>query len=272
MTSCLINGDQAQHLDPSDRGLAYGDGLFETLVVIQGRISLWDFHYQRLLLGCERLGLSAPAASILSTEIQSLANTASGVAKIILSRGQGGSGYLCDPQQPATRLVFFREDAQLPPAPNPAPIRVRFCQTRLSINSLLAGIKHLNRLEQVLARREWTDSAIAEGLMLDMEGCVVEGVSSNLFMLEGGRLVTPLLDRCGVAGTLRRLVMELAPEAGLEVIEERITPKRLLQAEAIGLCNALTGLRPLARLDEQMFKPSATLAQISSLVWERAFR
>lgn len=272
MIACLINGDQARSLDPSDRGLAYGDGLFETLAVIQGRISLWNFHWQRLLLGCERLGLSAPDARLVQDEIHSLAQTRTGVAKLILTRGQGKGGYLCDPDQPAMRLVFFREDADLPPTPKPTPIQVRLCQTRLALNPLLAGIKHLNRLEQVLARREWTDESISEGLMLDMEGRVVEGISSNLFVLEGKRFLTPLLDRCGVAGTMRRLVMALAAEVGLLVAEEVISTERLWQADALALCNALTGLRPVGRLEDRTFTPSDALAKLSALVWEQAFR
>jgi 4-amino-4-deoxychorismate lyase len=268
----LINGEACQGLSPLDRGLAYGDGLFETLAIIRGRISLWDLHLQRLALGCDRLGLSCPDAGLLHCEVQSLSGQETGVAKIILTRGQGAVGYLADPQQAPTRLVGFRTHPQLPPAREIAPIRARICQTRLAIQPRLAGIKHLNRLEQVLARQEWTDPSIGEGLMLDSEGFLVEGISSNLFLLEGERLITPLLDRCGVAGTLRRLVMTLAPQLGLEVVEERLLPERALQAEALGVCNALTGLSPLASLDSTDFKPSRHFTQLTALVWDAAFQ
>lgn len=272
MTRWLIKGEAGAGLSPLDRGLAYGDGLFETLAIIEGRISLWEFHLQRLALGCDRLGLVCPDAGLLFREIQSLAGQDTGVAKIILTRGQGAAGYLADPQQSPTRLLSFRRYPQLPPAREPAPILAITCQTRLAIQPRLAGIKHLNRLEQVLARQEWTDPDIGEGLMLDTEGFLVEGVSSNLFLLEGERLITPLLDRCGVAGTLRRLVMALAPQLGLEVVEERLLPQRALRADALGICNALTGLRPLASLDGTGFEPSLRLMQLAALVWAAAFQ
>ena len=117
---------------------------------------------------------------------------------------------------------------------------MRICRQRLGTQPGYAGLKHLNRLEQVLARSEF-DSG--EGLMLDEEGCLVEGTSSNLFLLLDGRLHTPIIDRCGVAGVVRSLVLEVAREMRQPVVVRRILPEELEQAEGIFLTGSLLGIR-----------------------------
>ncbi|MEO5344668.1 MAG: aminotransferase class IV [Gammaproteobacteria bacterium SHHR-1] len=132
---------------------------------------------------------------------------------------------------------------------------MHLCQTRLSINPQLAGIKHLNRLEQVLARQEWTDSEIAEGLLCDSQGHLIEGISSNLFIQQGERLITPLLDGCGVTGIMRSCVMQAAAELAIPLDEAGFGVDRLLQADAAFVTNSLTGIRLISALPGRVLKP-----------------
>lgn len=266
-----INGQDSDCLQAADRGLAYGDGLFETLAVVQGRPCLWRDHGQRLALGCERLRLPPPDLGQLLDDLGMLAAGESGVAKIILTRGCGQRGYRVPERVLANRILYFSADPAMPPPANPAPIRVVLCRTPLALNPLLAGIKHLNRLEQVMARMEWDDPGIDEGIVRDSEGYLIEGISGNLFLVRGNRLLTPLVDRCGVAGVLRGLVITEAKSLGLEVVEQRIAPAALVDADALFLTNSIAGIRPVAEVDGQGYDPGMIPPQLMNKVWEKAF-
>jgi 4-amino-4-deoxychorismate lyase len=244
-----INGRRGRVVDCRDRGLQYGDGLFETMHVRDGRIRLLDMHLERLLRGCARLSIAAPAEARLHAEIGRIAARRSrGILKLILTRGTGPRGYRPSGAERTCRL------ATLHPLPQHAdafaPARVRMCVTPLSCNAALAGLKTLNRLDSVLARAEWHDARIWEGLMCDVDGNIVCGTMSNLFLRRGARLLTPQLDRGGVAGVMRRWVIETARAAGLRVDEVRVTRELLLAAEEMFMTNAVVGVRPVAQLDE----------------------
>jgi 4-amino-4-deoxychorismate lyase len=253
----LVNGIPTDLIDIRDRGLAYGDGLFETLPLLDGRPCLWAGHLARLQLGCQRLGIPFADFDLLAAELGQLAGAESGVGKVIITRGSSARGYAAPADLRPNRLIRFSPGWSPPASIDAIPrIQARLCQTRLSINPQLAGIKHLNRLEQVLARQEWTDSQIAEGLLCDAEGFVVEGVASNLFIREGERLLTPLLDRCGVAGVMRAAVITTALELGIEVVEARFGPEHLLAADAAFVCNSVTGVRLISQIDQHRYTPS----------------
>ncbi|MEE9251480.1 MAG: aminodeoxychorismate lyase, partial [Alphaproteobacteria bacterium] len=176
------------------------------------------------------------------------------VLKIIVTRGAGGRGYR-PPERPVPTRILSRH-----PWPDYAlaawreGVVARVCTTRLATQPLLAGIKHLNRLEQVMARREWDDPVISEGLMLDTDGFVVDGTMSNLFIVAGGRLATPDLSLCGVAGVMRAVVLEAA--AKLEVPAEviRITLDRVRAADEVFLTNSLIGIWPVRELDGTRYR------------------
>lgn len=225
-----------------DRGVAYGDGLFETILVRDGRPRLWDEHLARLARGCHALGIPMPAEHELAAP---LAEAGEGLAvlKLTLTRGSGGRGYRL-PVHTAPRLRW----QLLPFAPQESRweegVRLRYCRLRLGIQPLLAGLKHLNRLENVLARAEWSDDAIAEGLLCDSEGRLVEATAMNLFWQREGQLETPRLARCGVAGTLREALMER-----LTIAEVDVGPEALLAAEAVWVANSVQGAWPVVRLD-----------------------
>ncbi len=267
----LINGREGGLIDARDRGLAYGDGLFETIAVIKGSPSLWQGHMARLSAGCDRLGLPLPETGLLLAEIRQLAGLGTGVAKLILTRGIGRRGYGVPQPLAPTRIVQFHIDESLPPPADAPAIRAILCKTPLGLNPSLAGLKHLNRLEQVMARREWDDPAIAEGIMSDCGGSVIEGVSSNLFLMRSGRLLTPALDRCGVAGVMRACVIEAAAGLGIHLEETAISKKDLFAADGVFLTNALWGIRRVEYLGETRFDLSRLDPRLMNAVWRKAF-
>ncbi|WP_280552444.1 aminodeoxychorismate lyase [Halomonas sp. 25-S5] len=225
-----------------DRGVAYGDGLFETVLVRDGAPRLWEAHLARLARGCQVLGLPMPAEHRLAAPLID-APPGLAVLKLMLTRGSGGRGY-ASPAAPAPRLRWQLSPFVPDTARWKAGVRVRHCRLRLGIQPVLAGLKHLNRLENVLARGEWADADIAEGLLCDSEDRLVEATCMNLFWQREGRLETPRLDRCGVAGTLRAVLLERLPIAEVDA-----APGVLASAEAVWLGNSVQGLWPVARLD-----------------------
>lgn len=254
METILINGQPGQQIPVTDRALHYGDGLFETIACINGAPRFWERHVTRLLAGCERLGIPPPDTATLRSEIARLASTeAACVVKVIISRGSGGRGYR--PPLPAlpTRVVIRYPFPEYPPSHSLAGVRVRLCETPLGCNPRLAGIKHLNRLEQVLARSEWDESDIAEGLMGDGDGHLVEGTMSNLFLVKDGVLLTPDLSRCGVEGVMRSVVMELAREMRIALQICPLEAAMLGEGSELFLTNSLIGIWPVTRCGEHHY-------------------
>ncbi|MGR9115223.1 MAG: aminodeoxychorismate lyase [Gammaproteobacteria bacterium] len=260
----LINGEIRQEIAVSDRGFQYGDGLFETIEVRNGRLVFLDRHLNRLSHGCLRLRIPCPNLELLASEAGSqAANCEQAVVKIIVTRGSGGRGYrppdLIDP----TRVVSLHPFPEHPAIFKKQGIRARFCTTRLGLNPMLAGIKHLNRLEQVLARAEWSDASIQEGLMLDMNNHVVEGTMTNLFYIYGGRLHTSPICETGIAGIMREIIIELAGSNRLETAVDFFTAQDLLSAEEIFVCNSIIGLWPVTQLADQQFAVGPVTRQIA---------
>lgn len=250
----LVNGHSEHCIDCADRGLQYGDGLFETIRVIEGRPVFFDRHYQRLQQGCQRLLLPCPDFALLQAEALSLTSAkASGVLKIILTRGRGGRGYRLPEVVDPTRILALYPFPEYPPAFQQQGVNVRFCQTRLGLNPTLAGIKHLNRLEQVLARAEWQEATIQEGLMLDMNGHVIEGTMSNLFYVKDQTLVTAPVTHSGVAGIMRGRVLGWVARQGMAVAERNFFPEELLAADEVFLTNAIIGIWPVCQIEQHKF-------------------
>lgn len=225
-----------------DRGLAYGDGLFETVLVRDGEPLLWSQHLARLSRGAARLGIPLPEKRVLDA-LPAQAPAGLSVLKLIVTRGSGGRGYL--PPEPATPRLRWQT---MPFHPSDVRwregIRVRHCRLRLAIQPALAGLKHLNRLENVLARDEWHDPEVAEGVLCDSLERLVEATCMNLFWQRDGRLETPSLAACGVAGTLRQALLEALP-----IVEVEAGRDTLVSAKAVWLGNSIQGVWPLRQLD-----------------------
>ena len=232
-------------IPPDDRALAYGDGLFETMRACRGELPWWDAHWSRLERGAVRLRLAMPSPAKVRSEAAQLLDGRDGVLKLQLGRGSGGRGY-APPLAPEPSWILSRHP--LPSSHPAAGLTLRWCDTQLALQPALAGIKHCNRLEQVLARAEWQipgaiDGDADEGLMRSTDGDVVCATAANLFVLHGERWRTPPVDRCGVAGVCRQWLLDR-----FEVEQARLSVADVETADAIVLTNAVRGILPVARL------------------------
>lgn len=233
-----------QQLRADDRGLLYGDGLFTTLAVIQRQPQHWQRHWQRLADGCQRLKIPVPEQQDIEHRLSQVCAELEpqAVVKIIITRGAGGRGYR--PPEQAQPHVFFSQHPWpvYPDAFFQHGVKLRLCQTRLAQQPLLAGIKHLNRLENVLARSEWDTPEIAEGLMLDTQGNLIEGTMSNVFFVKQGVLCTPSLQQCGVAGIMRGLILATAQAEKIPCKIAEFSLNDLYAAKEVFLSNSLIGI------------------------------
>jgi 4-amino-4-deoxychorismate lyase len=262
-----VDGHPSRSIDCRDRGLQYGDGVFETMRVCDGRIRLLDLHLQRLHGGLKRLGIKSYAA--IGTELRRIASReGEGVLKLIVTRGVGARGYRPDTALTPRRIVSFEPLPAMPLQADQEAVRIRVCRTLLGRNPALAGLKTLNRLESVLARSEWTQPGIWEGLLQDEDGNFVSGTMSNLFLRRGPVLITPSLQHCGVAGVMRRWILRTAPALKLRVVQRLVTWKDLESAEEVFMSNAVVGVKSVrscewrARRCSLHFKDGATATQL----------
>lgn len=260
----LVNGVATDQVAATDRGLAYGDGVFRTFPVMDDHVPAWRLQYQKLSRDCSALGLPCPEASQLSSEIrQAVAGLPECVVKIIITRGSGPRGYWPEPQPHVTRIVLATPGFPYPPELAHTGVKVRVCRTRLASQPRLAGIKHLNRLENVLARAEWNDRETAEGLMLDAGGNVIGGTMTNLFIVDETGMSTPDLSSCGVAGVTRERVLMAAARTGARCRIEVLPLDRVLAARELILVNSLVGIWPVREIEGRTWQPGPQAAHIS---------
>ncbi|MBN8726813.1 MAG: aminodeoxychorismate lyase [Xanthomonadales bacterium] len=259
----MVNGRAGGTLDPLDRGLAYGDGLFETILAVDGRAPLWLRHMARLAEGCARLGLPPPDPAQLAAELDGVvAGLARAAVRVTLTRGSGPRGYAPVGATATTRIVAAFAAPTIAAHVQRQGIRVRLCDLRLAAQPRLAGIKHLNRLEQVLARAEWDDPAVGEGLLLDTEGRLISATAANLFLCRDGRPMTPALDRCGVAGVARAEVLALRPDC----LVRELGTDDLMHADEVFLTSSLRGVMPVTRLGDRQW-PVGPVARALQRHW-----
>lgn len=271
----LVNGVETEFVPAQDRGFQFGDGLFETIAVIAGQPRLWLRHVARLTNGCERLSLPVPEASLLLTEIRRVAaDRARTVVKIIVTRGTGSGGYApaANTNPDPNRIVIARDWPADPAEWDHDGVPAMFCDTHLARNPRLAGIKHLNRLEQVLAQHEVSaktgTGTGAEGIVCDTSGYVIETCRANLFAVFGDLLATPDLNQAGVAGVMRAEVMARATDAGIAVRESCFTPRELLAADEIFVTNALINVRPIRAVGDRVMRAGPVTRRVQEMLRE----
>lgn len=250
MSEWFSHGEKIQKIPVDDRGLQYGDGIFETLAIRDGRPRFWGMHCERLVLGCERLGIAAPSTTLLRSEVadaiqQAYIDHTFASAKIVITAGCGRRGYRRPESMEPAIYIWVGHSPRLPKESYQHGVEVTLCATRLAIQPSLAGIKSLNRLEQVLARSEWQDDTIFEGLMLDTEERLICGTMSNVFIVSAKSVSTPALTRCGVAGVMRRHVLETMARDNLNCEVRDIRHDELLQADEVFLTNSQFGILPV---------------------------
>lgn len=260
-----VDGEVASALPLPDRGLDFGDGVFETLLVRRGRPVLLEYHLQRLQRGLavlafpDCLGLSR---AHLLTACESLVAQPWSALRLTVTRGAGPRGY-APPDTVVPRIVItaapLEQDRELPSE----AITIGFSDINWSISAQLAGIKHLNRLEQVMAANEARRASLDDVVMCDGRGRVCSLSAANLFLVQNGCLLTPSLEDVGIAGTRRRLVIEeLAPGLGLDVVEGVIHPEQLAAADELFCCNALRGLQPIRQLGDRLWPQSPVCSDL----------
>lgn len=263
----LINGGFEECLTPLDRGFAYGDGVFRTIRVSEAIPVDWDRHYRKLHGDCAALGIDCPVPDLFLADIERLCNQdADVVIKIVVTRGESARGYAFPLSVQPNRILIKSVLPAYPPQYFSEGVRLHLCQLRLALQPRLAGIKHLNRLENVLARSEWSDPHIADGLLLDMAGNVIECTMSNLFVRTGNRLATPDLSQCGVAGVTREHILESAPQLGCQATVGTFGLNELLQADEVIICNSLYGVWQVRHLGDKTWSAGTLAEQLRAML------
>ena len=252
----IINGDFDQSISPLDRGFTYGDGVFRTMLMRSGLPVAWPLHYQKLVADCAALGIVCPSADLLMADFlqlfsaQDIDSKKLDVAKIIISRGEGERGYKTPAITSPTRVVIRSAMPLYAKHYYSQGVQLHLCNTRLSKQAKLAGIKHLNCLDNILARMEWRDESIFDGLMLDQADNVIECTMSNIFARFGKVIVTPSLSECGVSGITRQRICNLAPVLNLTVEMAQLRLDRILQADELIICNSLYGVFQVYKIND----------------------
>ena len=271
----IVNGSFDYAISPLDRGLAYGDGVFRTMVVHQGQPECWPQHYQKLVADCAAIKIVCPSAELLISDIQQLfseeeitANLAS-VIKIIITRGEGERGYAPPAITNPLRVLIKTDMCTYPKSHFTEGVHLHVCKTTLAAQPLLAGVKHLNRLENVLARMEWTDPNITDGIMLDAHQHVIECTSANIFIRHGDSLTTPNLEQCGVAGITRQRILNLVHLIGLNVKVDSFQLDRLIAADEVFISNSLYGAFQVKSVQKKTWSSTSLAADIRTILKEK---
>ncbi len=253
-TRTLVNGEKTECISVTDRGLQFGDGVFETIRIHQGKAIWWQQHIDRLLNGCNRLRFSElPSTELLQQEVNALAmDCDAGVLKIIITRGCSNSGYAAAADMSCNRILSLTPGMRRK-AKAGQGIILGICQQRLAANNTLSGIKHLNRLQQVLARLQCQAEGWDEGVMLDDQENVIEGSMSNLFIWQGDQLITPSLEKTGIKGLCRESVISLAKENGISVKQSNLKLSDLTNCSSLFMTNSLIGIWPVFNFNNKLF-------------------
>jgi 4-amino-4-deoxychorismate lyase len=261
----LINGVEADYIAVNDRGFQYGDGLFETIEIVDGKPVFLEQHLLRLSTDCCKLYIPKPDIKQLTDEIHRVCkDSKQAVLKIIITRGVGGRGYRQPEAIQPTRVVSLHPFPEYSKSHSEQGINARFCTTRLGLNPALAGIKHLNRLEQIMARAEWDDPTIQEGIMSDINDHVIEGTMTNLFYVKDSIIYTATLTLSGVSGVMRGIIKALIAEHKLTLIEHDYNEDALLAADEVFVCNAIIGIWPIRQIENVSFIVGNVTSQLQT--------
>ncbi len=265
--SFIINGSFDSAISPFDRGFAYGDGVFRTMLIRNGMPECWPQHYQKLVADCAAIKIVCPSAELLMSDLQQLlAADETAIAKIIITRGEGERGYAPPAITNPLRVIIKSALRAYPNNYLIEGVNLHVCTTQLATQTALAGVKHLNRLENVLARMEWTDPNIVDGIMFDDTKHVIACTAANIFICCGDTLITPKLDRCGIAGVTRQRIIDLAHLLGLTVKIQQIGLEQLLSADEVLITNSIYGALQVKSILQTVWKPTSLAADFRKVL------
>jgi len=270
MSKILINGIAAEYVSVTDRGLHYGDGVFETIACVGNTPVFIQQHLNRMESGARKLNISFPDRQLFLDDINCLlrGNNSNSIIKLILTRGRGKRGYRYETGQIPTRICMLSAWPDYVAHWREHGLATRFCQTQVSINPQLAGIKSLNRLDSVLASSE-LGTAYNEGFLSDTEGNVIEGTMSNIFVVMNDALVTPDLSRCGVNGIMREQIIDIAHNNNINVETRNITRDELLASREIFVSNSVIGACVVKQLEQQFYNTDTMTKTINKIMNKR---
>ena len=253
-----------------DRGLHYGDGVFETIACIGAHPVFIDQHINRMESGARKLSIPFPDRQLFLDDINCLlrGNNSNSVIKLILTRGHGKRGYRYDTKQLPMRVCMHFEWPRYIAHWSDHGIKARFCETQVSLNPQLAGIKSLNRLENVVASSE-LGAEFNEGFLSDLDGNVIEGTMSNIFAALNNVLLTPDLSRCGIVGIMREQIIDIAHESNISVQTRNIPRDELLQSQEIFISNSVIGICRVKQLEQQVLNTDIMTKTINTVLQRR---
>ncbi|MEC4724851.1 aminodeoxychorismate lyase [Shewanella sp. D64] len=258
MTQVWVNGVLATKIDPMDRGLAYGDGLFATMRIVKGEVQFLPAHFARLTQGAKRLGFAWSASPTLAEQLKQLALTQrNACVKLLLSRGVGGRGYAAPSPCLVNEVVFLSAFPQHYCLWQREGISLALSDILLAKQPRLAGIKHLNRLEQVLIKSIQLPEGFDDWLVLDNDGSIIESSIANLFFIKERTIFTPAITHCGVAGMMREQVIYALIDLGYNLDIKPIHHNDLAQFEHCFMTNSLLGLVDIKQIDSIAYSKSS---------------
>ena len=264
----LVNGSEQSVISVTDRGLAYGDGLFETIMVVNGEMPLWPYHHARLLKGLLALNITLEAERLRNDIDQLLALTSRTssdlhILKVIVTRVAGGRGYQSTETEANLIVSLYPLELEIGKSDG---VSVHICQQRLPCGVSWAGLKTLNQLPYVLAASERDNTAYSEGILLSTQGDIVEATARNVFIVNNEKVYTPRLDQNGVAGVMREVIIDkITPQLGIECAEASMTMNDLLAAEEIFLTNSITGVWPVIQVEQKSIKVGPVTRSIQAM-------
>lgn len=270
MNKVLINGIASEYVSVFDRGLHYGDGVFETIACVGNSAVFIQQHLNRMENGARKLNIPFPDRQLFLDDINCLlrGSNSNSIIKLILTRGRGKRGYRYEKTQIPTRICMLSAWPDYVAQWREHGTATRFCQTQVSVNPQLAGIKSLNRLDSVLASSE-LGPAFNEGFLSDIDGNVIEGSMSNIFIVSNATLVTPDLSRCGVNGIMREQIIDIAQNNSIKVETRNITRDELLESREIFISNSVIGACVVKQLEKQSYNTDTMTRTINKILDRR---
>ena len=263
----LIDGKKQSKASIFNRNTQFGDGLFETCLVENKKLLFWSNHFERMKLGCDRLKISMIDETLWLSDIKkafSLMKIDNCIVKLVLSRGESLRGYSYKYNIRPIRITIVSE---LKKNNQDKGFSLEFCNSGYNSNPKLAGIKHCNRLEQVIAR---AGIKVDDGIMLDENENVVSVTQGNIFCIQGNRLITPNLDKCGIEGTRRAVILKIAVDLGFDINIKNLSVAELLRSDEVFISNSIQGVGPVNQIEDFVYSKHKITEIISETLKEKS--